>query len=1455
MKKKRKVLALLLAATMAFSSMPGSVVAKEGTRPEDSTTQGQPFLSGTGGSEKFRIPCLVSLNDGTLVAGCDARWTTNADGGGLDTIVSYSKDGGTNWNYTFANYLGDNGNVHNTSSTAFIDPAMATDGETVYMIADLYPAGYALNGAKKRPVPGKSHDDKGNILLADARKWTDVWGNERTKSENYTYYLEKNEKKDAESAYLIKKAGGEIVDGYTVDAHFNIKGKDVNTNLFEAESPFQVWPTDYLYMTTSDDAGKTWSEPSILNLRKQNEQSLLVGPGRGMVTSEGRIIFTAYEFTNGDKNSAAIYSDDGGRTWKRGKSVSGLSSEAVVTEADGKLYMFTRHGGYYVSNDWGETWSGRKDMGITYNLGCQLTAVTYPEKIDGKTAILFAAPSNTTTRAAGKIFVGLVQEDGTLKWTYDYSINGPDYYAYSCLTILPDGTIGLLYESGWTELLYTNLRIEDIVKGGTIGNIWCTDSAGKNVSEVFMKSNETKQFTINGLKENDKIHLSTDNDVVKPTYENGKLTLTSSKAEGLEHATVTIKTEKAETTIKVYVTDSTKYEVVNLRVGDTKTYTDKTGNYSGSDLAGLDKKIADVKVTGEESKVAVKAQLATKVGDFSGAKKSLDDCLFTFSEVSGQQNTYNISGKDGNTTVYLSHKASVGQCPCSTTRANVVLEQQNDGKFAFKDTSSGGGGQYLYFYTSKNNGKYLHFDRQNSVDNNCKFELYKKEQTTKEETGILGYEKVTELSQVKNNEKYLIAVKADDGKYYVLNPSTANQTAQNFKHVAKVVEEKVEVKPEAEVQFGTTAEFNGEKKGISSCLLTFDKQENGKYVVSGTTASGEKVYLTPKTANSGNTPFTKTQGELTVAKNGTGFTLHQDAAGGAGGYLYFWKNNDNGKYLYFDRNGKVDDNGRCTFDIYKASADAKNSEISGYVKVTELTELEDNGQYLVVSKANDNKNYLLHPSQNENKYDYVAKVTGGIHQDDSAVAKTEITITAKTEGETSVKIGETTYYIIVKNNGKEVTLKVGQKYNVPGKIVTTNGDTSIIKIKERDDMAPYKVVSTLGEGKYVFGNVNNIVLNTPSTAGDSPKGLGMKWANYNTSDYSQYTWTLKKSGDGYTMKDSTGKYLNINGQNVELKSTEQVLKINSKTGGFSVSNGGYYLNNWGNSNNKVAGWNQDNNTWSFFKASEGTEITAEKVGKVTLSANGTTYYLTVVEDQTTCEHVWGDWVISKEPSCTTAGEEIRVCEKCQLEEKRTVEPIEHTETLRNEKAPTCTEEGYTGDTVCTMCNKVIKKGEVTKVLGHDFENAEWEITKTPTCTETGEKTRQCTRFEQCGKTETEVIKALGHKYGDWEVVEEPTATEDGYEERVCELCKARQTKVLPATGENNNNGGDTGNQNNGGTAGNSGNHNNSGNSGNSGNQNQKPVKTGDMADPLTTALGMAGCLGAIIAILRRKSGK
>lgn len=49
----------------------------------------------------------------------------------------------------------------------------------------------------------------------------------------------------------------------------------------------------------------------------------------------------------------------------------------------------------------------------------------------------------------------------------------------------------------------------------------------------------------------------------------------------------------------------------------------------------------------------------------------------------------------------------------------------------------------------------------------------------------------------------------------------------------------------------------------------------------------------------------------------------------------------------------------------------------------------------------------------------------------------------------------------------------------------------------------------------------------------------------------------------------------------------------------------------------------------------------------------------------------------------------------------------------NAKPATCTEDGYTGDTVCATCGKVLAKGEVIKALGHDYKDG--------TCTRCGDK--------------------------------------------------------------------------------------------------------------------------------------
>lgn len=437
--------ALAKANAVEFSSIT------MGTKPNDGTTEGQPFSKGTGGSTYFRIPALVTLSDGSLVAAADARWNTTVDGYGLDTIVSRSSDNGETWKYTFANYLGDNGNVLNSTSTAFIDPALAVDGNTVYMLVDLYPAGTYIGNVQK----GTGFDAAGNLLL------------KKSGESSFNYYLEDGK--------IYSVEGDKEQLGYSVDDYFNLTDpNDATSNLFFSNSPFQVLSTSYLYLTKSTDGGKNWSAPQMLNPNVKDDSDCFygVGPGRGLVTSTGRIMFACYPYTNQDGHTSVIYSDNNGKTWHRSDDMTSQSSEAALVEADGRIYMFTRHGGYYVSEDAGETWSDKKSVGITYNTGCQISAITYSCKIDGQTAILLSAPSSTSSRSAGKIFVGLVNEDGSINWKYTYDVNDGSY-AYSCLTELKseDSTspaIGLLYENGSGSITYTSLSISAIAPGATV---------------------------------------------------------------------------------------------------------------------------------------------------------------------------------------------------------------------------------------------------------------------------------------------------------------------------------------------------------------------------------------------------------------------------------------------------------------------------------------------------------------------------------------------------------------------------------------------------------------------------------------------------------------------------------------------------------------------------------------------------------------------------------------------------------------------------------------------------------------------------------------------------------------------------------------------------------------------------------------------------------------------------
>lgn len=120
----------------------------------------------------------------------------------------------------------------------------------------------------------------------------------------------------------------------------------------------------------------------------------------------------------------------------------------------------------------------------------------------------------------------------------------------------------------------------------------------------------------------------------------------------------------------------------------------------------------------------------------------------------------------------------------------------------------------------------------------------------------------------------------------------------------------------------------------------------------------------------------------------------------------------------------------------------------------------------------------------------------------------------------------------------------------------------------------------------------------------------------------------------------------------------------------------------------------------------------------------------------------------------------------------------HTE-IRNQREATCTQTGYTGDTYCTDCDKLLGTGKELVALGHDYKAT---VTKQPTTTEEGVRTYTCTR---CSSSYTESIAKLPeeqhtHNYTG-SITKEATCTEAGVRTYTCS-CGDSYTENIPATG-------------------------------------------------------------------------
>lgn len=473
----KKWTAVLMAILMVLTAFPVTTAmaagSSEASKPADGTTQGRPFVSDNP-SHWYRIPSMVTLDDGTVVAAADARWDGGMDGGGNDVITARSTDNGDTWSYTWAGYYGDNGNVFNKASTSYCDSNIATDGKNLYMLSTFFASGVAINGTSANAQPSKDTglDSQGRLLLA-------------RNGGDYDYYVGAVGADGYASIY--RTSDSTVVSHYKVNGEFELfkDGAYVGC-VWYSNCEFQAKKCQYLFFRTSTDGGKTWSAPSLVNARKSGEKFLGAGPGRAIVTDDGTICMPVYVYGDnawgsGDASQATsfIYSKDQGKTWSRTANFtstsslggSGWSSEAQLVDlGNGVVRCFYRNGKkkiMYCDATWTGSlyrWGDVVDTGIDIWGNCQLSAVMYPYLIDGKRAILVSSPSSTEGRKTGAIFTLLLNDDNTVSTEYAKKTITAEgaMFAYSCLTVLKDGRVADLYETDACDFTYKVFDIQSL---------------------------------------------------------------------------------------------------------------------------------------------------------------------------------------------------------------------------------------------------------------------------------------------------------------------------------------------------------------------------------------------------------------------------------------------------------------------------------------------------------------------------------------------------------------------------------------------------------------------------------------------------------------------------------------------------------------------------------------------------------------------------------------------------------------------------------------------------------------------------------------------------------------------------------------------------------------------------------------------------------------------------------
>ena len=333
----------------------------------------------------------------------------------------------------------------NSEISCYRIPALVTapNGDLIAAIDERVPSCADLRGNRDINIVIRRSADNG-------KTWSDI-----QKIIDY-----KDGKSASDPSFIVDRFTGEIFLFY---------------NYMDVDKEKDVY---YLHVIKSPDNGLNWGAPADITpeISKPHWHNhfKFITSGRGIQTRSGKLLHCLVNLKEG---LHVFGSDDHGKSWYLSSQPIIPGDESKIAElTDGSWMINSRVNGegfryVHISDNEGKTWQSFPDSSLS-DPGCNASLIRYTSVKGGykKNRLLFANAKSSSRRE--NLTVRISYDEGK-SWSEGKTIyNGSA--AYSSLTILKNGTIGLLFEKDdYTENIFVNFSLD-----------WLTDGADQiNLSQ------------------------------------------------------------------------------------------------------------------------------------------------------------------------------------------------------------------------------------------------------------------------------------------------------------------------------------------------------------------------------------------------------------------------------------------------------------------------------------------------------------------------------------------------------------------------------------------------------------------------------------------------------------------------------------------------------------------------------------------------------------------------------------------------------------------------------------------------------------------------------------------------------------------------------------------------------------------------------------------------------------